>query len=165
MKNKFIFLVLCLCLLCSGCAGKETVVNVVPKTETMAGPSPSPQPVISIDGSWHGYWEIFECSGVWEELDKSRWDCWAEIKNGRMLIWDVDLPKEDGLCDLELKQEANGYTISKGRMMDVSPNFESWRISLESDAQGRRLVLRGQYDGNAEGKFNFAFYLRPDKKD
>ena len=82
-----------------------------------------------------------------------------------MLIWDEDLPKKDGLCDLELKQDGSGYSIVKGRMMDVSSDCKGWSISLEDDSEGRRLVLRGQYEGKAEGKFSFAFYLRPDKKD
>ena len=161
MKIKFICLVLCACLLCSGCAGKETEVLDALKNEPKVEIVKSPV----IDGSWHGYWEISDCSGVWAELDKFRWDCWAEIKDNKVLIWDVDVPREEGLCTLELKAAGSGYAPVKGRMMDVTSNCDDWSISIENDDKGRLFVLRGHYQGKADGKFSFAFYLRTDKED
>ena len=116
-----------------------------------------------INGDWHGYWEIFDCSGVWAELQNYSWDCWAEINDDKILLWDVDVAREDGLAEIFYARDGESLILTEGRFMDIGDEFEDWQLSLDSDS--RRLTMRGTYKANADGKFSFVFQLWPDTED
>ena len=163
MKTCIACFILCLCMLLSACSGEEEqVLTIVSQAEKLENFKASPLSDEQINCTWHGQWEIFACSGIWAEFENFCWECWAECENNHILIWDVDIPKEEALAKLELMLAGEEYTISSGRFMDVYSGFDSWRISFSDDEDGQLLTIRGQYDGKADGRFSFAFYLRPE---
>ena len=155
---KRIFALVLLCLLLSGCGEKSTEIKISEPEEASAAAT---KPV-ELDGEYKGRWEMFNCSGDWLDFESYSWDCWAEISDGKLLVWDVDIPKDIGLASLELEEEVEGCKVAGGRFMDIESGFESWRVELEQ-GESVKLTLRGRYEGNAEGSYSFAMYLEKEK--
>lgn len=148
-----------LCLLLSGCGEKTTEIKISAPEETPAAIAKTVEP----DGSYKGKWEMFNCSGDWADFESYSWDCWAELKDNELLIWDVDIPKDTGLAKLELSRDDDGYKVKSGRFMDIESGFDSWRVEFE-EGESLKLNLRGRYEGNAEGSYSFAMYLEKEKE-
>ena len=147
-----------LCLLLSGCGEKSTEIKISEPEETSAAVA---EP-LKLDGEYKGKWEMFNCSGDWTDFESYSWDCWAELDDGELLVWDVDIPKDIGLAKLTLSKDGDVYKVDGGRFMDIESGFESWRVELEQ-GESVKLTLRGRYEGNAEGSYSFAMYLEKEK--
>ena len=65
-----------------------------------------------ISGDWYGWWRMYGTSGEWAQMDGCWWDCCAEIKNGRILLWDEDLPKDNYLAKAELSTRGGEHKQS-----------------------------------------------------
>ena len=165
MKKIICMLLLCLCLFCTGCGEKTTEIVISEPEDTAdvaTAPTTAPKP-IELDGSYKGKWEMFDCSGVWADFENYSWDCWAELKDKDLLVWDLDIPKDIGLAKLVLSRDGGEYKLDSGKFMDIESGFESWRVTVEQD-DGVKLTLRGRYEGNAEGSYSFAMYLEKEEE-
>ena len=180
MKKLFAFCILIFCLCLTGCGaelghllGSQIRAAVLPapvptaSPEPLAVPTPTPTPTaaataVDIKGKWQGHWEMFSCTGVWANFESYSWDCWAEIDDESILLWDVDIPKDTGLAKLNYARSDEGYNVKGGRFMNIESDYANWRLSLGQGDNGPELILRGSYEGDAEGRFSFAFYLEKD---
>lgn len=99
MRFRIAAAVLALSLLLAGC-GKGSSDKV--KTVVIENGNVSRTAAADISGDWYGWWRMYGTSGEWAQMDGCWWDCCAEIKNWRILLWDEDLPKDNYLAKAEL---------------------------------------------------------------
>ena len=163
MKKLLLCLALtCLCIMAVGCEKEvqpEPRISPTPTSGPAATKTPAPE---SIEGKWKGRWEMFSCTGDWTGFERYSWDCWANVSADSIWLWDVDIPEKTGLAEIKYSKSGSAYTVEGGRFMDVKADYENWRMSLETGDKGPELVLRGNYEGNAQGRFSFAVYLEKD---
>lgn len=165
MINKFsrivvlVFAALCTLGL-SGCGKAEPKITVVTIT-------PSPEEnleSISLEGGWYGYWSASDATGDWKSVEGKYWDCCAEVlvedDGCNLLLWDEDMPRDDSLAKLRLKEKEGRYTCTGGELLDIAvvPNEIALRLF---NREGAVLLISGQYEDSVTGSFCYTFFLRP----
>ena len=114
-----------------------------------------------ISGDWYGWWRMYSTSGDWAHMYGYWWDCCAEIKDGRMLLWDEDLPKDNSLAEAELSIHNKDIRCKSGSFLDRELKSDSWDITLSEDGCGTLMTVSGKYDAVGKGGFSYEIYLRP----
>ena len=158
MRFRIAAAVLALSLLLAGC-GKGSSDKV--KTVVIENGNVSRTAAADISGDWYGWWRMYGTSGEWAQMDGCWWDCCAEIKNGRILLWDEDLPKDNYLAKAELSTRGGDIRCLSGSFLDRKLKSGSWDISLSEDGCGTLMTVSGQYDAVGDGSFSYEIYLRP----
>ena len=161
-------LALLMALLLCGCGREEerTVVVVVPEQgdEEPAKPAESPQPA-KLPTDWYGWWTIDKCSGDWDGLDGSWWDCCAELTrkgdSWSLTIWDEDLPKDKYLAKLSLKRTVDGFSCAAGQLMDKKLKADGCSLSISGEDDSMKLYIRGALEITDKSGFSYSFAMRP----
>ena len=165
MKNRFSRItVLIIALLCamglSGCGKAEPSITLVTITP---GPEQSLEPA-SLAGGWYGYWSVSETTRDWKSLEGKNWDCCAEVLDEddgvSLLLWDEDMPRDNYLAKLRLKEEGGRYSCTGGDFLDVAVTPEDVGLQL-LNREGLMLQITGWCNDAVTGSFYYTFYLRP----
>ena len=114
-----------------------------------------------LSGDWYGWWRMYDTSGDWAHMYGYWWDCCAEVKDGRMLLWDEDLPKDNYLAKAELSIRGGDIRCLGGSFLDRKLKSGSWDITLSEDSCGTLMTISGKYDAVGKGGFSYEIYLRP----
>lgn len=144
-------------MLLTGCGQGSTdkVKTVVVENDRLSSAA------ADIKGDWYGWWRMYGTSGDWAQMDGCWWDCCAEIKNGRMLLWDEDLPKDNYLAKAELSTRGGDIRCLGGSFLDRKLKSGSWNITLSEDSCGTLMTVSGKYDAVGDGSFSYEIFLRP----
>lgn len=144
----------------SGCGKAEPNI-------TLAAITPSPEQTIDsakLAGDWYGYWSVSDTTGDWKSLEEECWDCCAEVLDEEdgfsLLLWDEDMPKDDHIAKLRLKEEAGRCKCTGGNFLDVPVKQEAVILQL-LDRDGPLLQISGQYKDTVTGGFSYTVFLRP----
>ena len=165
MKNKFsrmlalVLAVLCVSVL-SGCGKAEPKITVVSIT-----PSPDePHENTMLEGGWYGYWSISDATGDWKSVAEKHWDCCGEVLKEddgiSLLLWDEDMPRDNYLAKLRLKEEEGRYTCTGGYYLDIAVVPDEIVLRL-FNREGTVLLITGQFEDPVTGSFGYTILLRP----
>ena len=154
--------VLALVLLLAGCGhgGSDKVKTVVVENDQVSRAEVKTA-VTDISGDWYGWWRMYSTSGDWAHMYGYWWDCCAEIKDGSMLLWDEDLPKDNFLAEAKLSVHGNDIRCTGGSFLDRKLKNSSWDITLSEDDCGTLMTISGEYDAVGKGGFSYKIFLRP----
>ena len=165
MKNKFSRIaVLMLAVVCtlglSGCGKAEPKITVVAL-------SPGPEEKlenISLAGGWYGYWSISDATKDWKSVAEKHWDCCGEVLKEddgiSLLLWDEDMPRDNYLAKLRLKEEEGRYTCTGGYYLDIAVVPDEIVLRL-FNREGTVLLITGQFEDPVTGSFGYTILLRP----
>ena len=144
-------------MLLTGCGQGSTdkVKTVVVENDRLSSAA------ADISGDWYGWWRMYDTSGDWAHMYGCWWDCCAEIEDGRMLLWDEDLPKDNFLAEAELSIRGSDIRCESGSILDRELKSGSWDITLSEDSCGTLMTVSGKYDAVGDGSFSYEIYLRP----
>ena len=157
-------LALVLAVLCvsglSGCSKAEpkiTVVTITPSAEESLDN-------IRLEGGWYGYWSVTDATRDWKSVEGEHWDSCGEVIQEEtgisLLLWDEDMPRDNYLAKLRLKEEEGQYSCIGGDFLDVAVVPEEVRLRLYNK-DGAVLQITGQYEDSVTGSFYYTFFLRP----
>lgn len=146
----------------AGCAGgsSDTVKTVVIENDRSSAPAATTAGT-DIDGDWYGWWRMYSTSGDWARMYNYWWDCCAEIKDGHMLLWDEDMPKDTFLSEAELSVRGRDISCVGGTFLDGELDSSSWDLTLSEDSCGAFMTVSGKYTAVGRGGFSYEIYLRP----
>ena len=154
--------VLALMLLLAGCGlGSSDKVKTVVVGNDRVSRADVKAAVTDLSGDWYGWWRMYSTSGDWAHMYGYWWDCCAEIKDGRMLLWDEDLPKDNFLAEAELSIHGDDIRCKSGSFLDRELKSGSWEITLSEDDCGTLMTISGKYDAVGKGGFSCRIFLRP----
>lgn len=154
--------VLALVLLLAGCGqgGSDKVKTVVVENDQVSR-AEAKTAVTDISGDWYGWWRMYSTSGDWAHMYGYWWDCCAEIKDGSMLLWDEDLPKDNSLAEAKLSVHGKDIRCTGGSFLDRKLKNSSWDITLSEDDCSMLMTISGEYDAVGKGGFSYKIFLRP----
>ena len=165
MKNKFSrMFTLVLAVLCvsglSGCGKAEPKITVVTIT-----PSPDETPEnMMLEGGWYGYWSISDATRDWKSVAENHWDCCGEVLQEddgiSLLLWDEDMPRDNYLAKLRLKEEEGRYSCTGGDYLDIAVVPDEIVIRI-FNREGTVLLITGQFEDPVTGSFGYTILLRP----
>ena len=154
--------VLALMLLLAGCGkGDPDTVKTVVVENGSIDRTAAKTAVTDLSGDWYGWWRMYSTSGDWAHMYGYWWDCCAEIKDGCILLWDEDLPKDNFLAKAELSTRGGDIRCLSGSFLDRKLKSGSWDITLSEDGCGTLMTVSGEYDAVGDGGFSYEIYLRP----
>ena len=144
-------------MLLTGCGQGSTdkVKTVVVENDRLSSAA------ADIKGDWYGWWRMYDTSGDWAHMYGYWWDCCAEVKDGRMLLWDEDLPTDNFLAEAELSIRSSDIRCESGSILDRELKSGSWDITLSEDSCGTLMTVSGKYDAVRDGSFSYEIFLRP----
>ena len=119
------------------------------------------------NGSWYGYFYIWDAYGEWAHLDEEIVDAYMVIDvdedgNGTMAIFLED--NEGQTVDTYIFADENHFEVTEGEFWDCELTLSNWWLAISPVDEGNLIVISDIYtdpeltDGDG---FEYVFYFRP----
>ena len=129
--------------------------------------------------SFYGWWmmDTETATGSYKEMEPNWWDCCAEMSMdetgfGKVVVWDEDLSKDDGVAEFKIKVNTNSDASEVGEATSVAADDNFFMDAVGTPIDGELtfspantkfnnfIMIKGHYS-DSDGSYDYYVYLRP----